>query len=266
MIINGREMAAEVLARTKRRVEALGRRPKVAAYVLLATPATRSYLAIKAKSAARAGCDFEIREHLPLVPDADAIIVQLPLPSGMDTKALCDTIPVEKDADVLSTAARTLFGQRKEGALLPPVVAAIKEIFDTYHVTAKGKHAVVIGGGYLVGEPAALWLGQCGAQVEVIDRSTEDLRATLRTADIIVSGAGAPHLITPDMLKDGVVLIDAATSESNGEIVGDADPACAQKCSLFTPVPGGAGPLAVAKLFENAIELAQRANSAILSS
>jgi methylenetetrahydrofolate dehydrogenase (NADP+)/methenyltetrahydrofolate cyclohydrolase len=85
-----------------------------------------------------------------------------------------------------------------------------------------------------------------------------DLSASLRGADLIVSGAGSPHLVKPDMLKEGVVLIDAGTSESGGAIVGDADPACADKCSLFTPVPGGVGPLAVACLFDNVVTLAER--------
>ena len=83
-------------------------------------------------------------------------------------------------------------------------------------------------------------------------------RVALAQADIIVAGAGVPHFIKPEMLKEGVVLIDAGTSESGGTIVGDADPSCANKCSLFTPVPGGVGPLAVAKLFENAVTLAER--------
>jgi len=84
--------------------------------------------------------------------------------------------------------------------------------------------------------------------------------AVLSTADIVVSGAGVPYLIKPEHLKQGVVLIDAGTSESDGAIVGDADPSCAEKCSVFTPVPGGVGPLAVACLFENAVLLAVRAN------
>ena len=89
--------------------------------------------------------------------------------------------------------------------------------------------------------------------------------AALRAADIIISGAGSPHLIKPEMLQEGAVLIDAGASELGGAVVGDADPACVAKCSLFTPVPGGVGPLAVAMLFENVVALAERANSSILS-
>jgi methylenetetrahydrofolate dehydrogenase (NADP+)/methenyltetrahydrofolate cyclohydrolase len=274
MIVDGRAFAREVLARTKARAEKLSHPPHVVAYAITPTRATRSYLTIKAKSAAEAGCDFEVREVLPLSFDADAIIVQLPLPGGADTKAILDAIPLEKDADVLSAAAREAFerGSSTPGVnanpetpgvlspLLPPVVGAIAEIFKRYAVEAKGKRVVVVGAGFLVGAPAATWLVGQGAEVTVVDIDTPEPErdSVLRAADIIVSGAGAPHVIKPEMLKGGVVLIDAGTSELGGRVVGDADPACAEKCALFTPVPGGIGPLAVAKLFENAVELATR--------
>ena len=82
----------------------------------------------------------------------------------------------------------------------------------------------------------------------------------LHTADIIISGAGHPGMIRPEMIKDGVVLIDAGTSESGGKVVGDADPSCADKASVFTPVPGGVGPIAVAMIFKNLFELMQFQN------
>ena len=268
MIIDGRVFAREVLARAKARAEKLPHPPRVLALVASETPATKSYLAIKTKRAADAGCILEVKhiksslrpsETIDMARNADSIIIQLPLPDGIDQKEICDSVPVEKDADVLSSAAREKFEQGDVDALLPPVVGAIHEIFLQNEINPKGKKVVIIGRGFLVGAPAATWLMQQGADVEVATSKTEDLSAVLRTADIIVSGAGIPHFIEPEMLKDGVVLIDAGTSESNGAIAGDADPACADKCSLFTPVPGGVGPLAVACLFENVVTLAERA-------
>lgn len=254
-------MAAEGLARAKTRAERLPRRPQVAAYALQPTPATRSYLKIKERSAGLAGCNFIVRDIKMLrrpsdvfdTDEADAIIVQLPLPEGTDTSAVLNSIPIEKDADVLSTVARE---QRR---LLPPVVGAIDEIFKYSNVEVKNKKAVIVGRGFLVGTPTAAWLEQEDAQVALVSSRDPSLFFLLREADIIVSGAGSPHRIKSDMLKEGVVLIDAGTSESSGKIVGDADPACAEKCSIFTPVPGGVGPLAVAKLFENAVMLAENA-------
>lgn len=288
MIIDGRKMAKEILARARARADKLARRPLVVALTSSDTPATRSYLAIKTKKAEEAGCVLKViqfdlsrginnlmlsRQVVDSAENADAVIVQLPLPAGIETKAVCDAIPVSKDADVLSSLARAKFEMRdlRNPSLLPPVVGAVREIFLRNNIDVKGKpsfakgygvamKAVVIGTGFLVGAPVATWLKQQGAMVEVIANPSEFAvaRATLATADIIISGAGSPHLIKPEMLKQGVVLIDAGTSESNGVVVGDADPVCADKCSLFTPVPGGVGPLVVACLFENAVALAER--------
>ena len=257
MIIDGRALAKEILARAKTRAALLPRPPVVLAYAPLKTPATASYLKIKMKSAGEAGCLFKETDQLVSFAAADAVIIQLPLPSILSHEIL-NAIPVAQDADVLSRAARTLFERNEESALLPPVVAAMKEILDQAQTSVQGKRAVVIGNGFLVGVPVATWLKHKGAQVTVADSRTKDLPEILHASDIVVSGAGVPHLITPDMLKEGVILIDAGTSESGGAIVGDADPACAAKCVLFTPVPGGIGPVAVACLFENALALASR--------
>lgn len=254
MHIDGKKIATEILAHTKERAAKLAHPPRVVAFYASETPATRSYLAIKTKKAPEAGCTFEARQFPLSCVDADAVIVQLPLFLGMDQKAVCDAIPLAKDADVLSSAAREKFERGDSDALLPPVVGAIKKIFEYGKVNPSGKRAVVIGEGWLVGGPASIWLRQQGAIVTVANSKT-DLTVVLRNADIIVSGAGVPGLIKPEMLKEGVVLIDAATSESNGIIAGDADPACAAACSLFTPVPGGVGPIAVACLFANAVAL-----------
>lgn len=267
MIVDGRALARGVLARARARAARLPHPPRVVVVVANETPATKSYLAIKTARAADAGCSlavahFSERETMEALraavvsADADAVVVQLPLPAGVDTRAVCDAIPFQKDADVLSRAAREAFARGVEGSLLPPVVGAVRELLAHGNVATAGKRAAVIGSGFLVGEPVAAWLMRAGA--EVVRVSRDDMPLALQGADIVVSGAGSPHVIRPEMLKDGAVLIDAGTSESSGKVVGDADPACAEKCSLFTPVPGGVGPLAVAKLFENAVLLAER--------
>lgn len=257
MIIDGKEIASDILARAKARAEKLSHRPRVVAYAPEVTPATKSYLKIKQKYGNEAGCDFVVSEELSFA-DADAAIIQLPLPSGVEKEVL-SAIPVSKDADVLSSSARTLFEKREEGYLLPPVVGAVQEILKQVQYDLKGKRAVVLGDGFLVGMPVKTWFAQEGADVTVVTRDTRDITSVLTSADILVSGIGVAHFIKPEMLKEGVVLIDAGTSESSGVLVGDADPLCEKKCSLFTPVPGGVGPVAVACLFENAVTLAERA-------
>jgi len=272
MIIDGRAIAAQMLAATRTRVAALGLTPVVRAITVAPNAATESYLSIKTVRAADAGMTLEVvrlpdgateEEVIRAVsaPGADAVIVQLPLPPALDTGSILDSIPQEKDADVLSHTARAALESGKNGALLPPVVAAMKELFARTNVDAKGKKAVVVGKGWLVGEPAALWLMHRGASVSVLTRESGSLPEVLRGADIVVSGAGVAHLIKPEMLKPGVVLFDAGTSESDGTLAGDADPACAEVASVFTPVPGGVGPIAVACLFSNVAKLLTEGSS-----
>lgn len=265
MIIDGKQIASEILAATKQQVAGLGRVPVVRAITVSPNAATESYLRIKAARAADAGMQLDVLR----LPDtattediiaavkqegADAVIVQLPLPGNIDASKALDAIPLTKDADVLAHARTAGFAQGVPGALLPPVVAAAAEILTRAHVAVSGTRAVVVGQGWLVGDPAAAWLRAEGAEVSVLTREAPDF-SILKTADIVLSGAGAPHLIKPEMLKPGVVLIDAGTSESDGALAGDADPACAEVASVFTPVPGGVGPIAVACLFRNVASL-----------
>lgn len=269
MIIDGRALASEVLARAKARAEKLPRVPRILVIAANDTPATKSYLAIKKKRAEDAGCVLEELHFDPhaatteelrdavIAAEADAIIVQLPLPAGIDARGVCDVIPLRKDSDILSSAARMKFEADEYDALVPPVVGAVAEILRAHNVDPAGKRAVVIGSGWLVGKPCATWLSHKKTDVTHLSFRSGSV-APLKEADIIVSGVGSPHFIKPEMLKPGVVLIDAGTSESGGTLAGDADPSCAPVCALFTPVPGGVGPIAVAKLFENAVILAER--------
>ena len=260
MIIDGRALASEVLARAEARAARLPTRPQGLWDVASGpTPPTRSYLKIKERSAEAAGCDFEETKDPADFVKADAGIIQLPVPAGF----LLDVIPLEKDADVLSSSARASFESDSSTPgvnaisqtpgvfppLLPPVVGAVKKILEFGKVEIVGKKAVVVGAGFLVGAPVAIWLKQQGAEVEVATLESEKYRSLtsiLKMADIVVSGAGSPHFIKPEMLKNGVVLVDAGTAELGGKVAGDADPARAEVCSIFTPVPGGVDPLAVA--------------------
>jgi len=266
MIIDGRAIAQDILAEAKATVAGLGRTPVVRAITVAPTSVTESYLRVKAARAGDAGMRLDVIRLLHdattedvidtvNAPGADAVIVQLPLPEQIDMERVFKSIPVSKDADVLSPDARAAFENKKEGALIPPVADAVIEILSKGAVTLEGAQAVVVGKGYLVGAPSATYLRLHGANVTVLDKATFSSEAVLG-ADIIVSGAGVPHFITPDMVKEGVSLVDAGTSEQAGTIAGDIDPACAQKAALFTPVPGGVGPVSVACLFRNAARLA----------
>ncbi len=262
MIVDGRSIASEILTEVRKSVT---RTIVVRAVVVSPSPATESYLSIKAARAAEAGMHLdvvrlgahatedEVRQWVTS-PGCDAVIVQLPLPKHLNQEAALDAIPLERDADVLSTRAYERFAHGEDGAIVPPVVAAIAEILMREKVSIAGKRAAVVGQGKLVGKPAAALLSMLGAEVSVLTQESSDL-SVLKEADIVITGAGVPGLIRPEHLKEGVVLIDAGTSESDGAIVGDADPACLSVASVFTPVPGGVGPIAVACLFRNIAHL-----------
>lgn len=201
--------------------------------------ASDSFVKIKTRVAERLG--VELKRFAPTQLEeallCDGIIVQLPIP-GAD--ALIAQIPPQKDVDALGQAP----------LVRPPVAEAVAEVLRQAGVTATGKRAVVVGAGKLVGAPAAKLLSDLGAEVSVVTTERGSLEE-LRSADIVVLGTGEPGLVTPEMLKEGVVLVDAGTSEQGGKLAGDADPRCAEVAAVFTPVPGGIGPIAVAMIFKN---------------
>jgi methylenetetrahydrofolate dehydrogenase (NADP+)/methenyltetrahydrofolate cyclohydrolase len=240
MIVNGKKIAEEIVASLGNSL----RGKKLGIVVGTQDVATESFIKIKARVALRLGVEVVRGELGSLVQSCDGIIVQLPHP---DAEALIAQIPPEKDLDAIgpNPLVRT------------PVAEAISEVLVRGTVSALQKKVVVVGRGRLVGAPAAELLKELGAHVTVITQDEGSL-TELKDADIVVLGAGEPGLVKPEMLKEGVVLIDAGTSEAAGRLMGDADPACAEVASIFTPVPGGIGPIAVAMIFKNLAELGHK--------
>ena len=252
MIIDGKAIAERIVSDLTS--QKLDRPRKLGIIVVGNDPVIESFVRIKQKTAARIGVEI-VRIDIPseegeqevvrLVEDlgerVDGLIVQLPLPRHIHTDTVLAHIPRNKDVD----------GINPDGSdFTPPVALAVQEILKVGAVSIVGKRAIVLGAGRLVGAPAAALLEKLGADVSVITLENPSLEK-LRDADIIICGVGSHGLVTPDLIKDGCVLIDAGTSESGGKVLGDADPSCAEKCALFTPVPGGVGPIAVAMIFKN---------------
>lgn len=257
MIIDGKQLAEGVYSRLHCRSLRLG--------ILVGekNPVIDSFVKIKERAAMRLGVTL-VREELhegastedaiaavkSLAATTDGIIVQLPLPKRLDVEAVLAAIPPEKDVDGISPSPK----------VRPPVAEAVGEILDVNHVTVYGVRAVVVGSGRLVGKPSAELLRDRGARVTVLRHG--DSLDVMKDADIVVLGAGEAGLVKPDHLKKGVVIIDAGTSdthssESGKKIAGDADPLCADIASIFTPVPGGVGPIAVAMIFKNLYALSK---------
>lgn len=215
---------------------------------------TRSFLKIKSRVAERLGVTVSYPSSVAEAR-GDGIVLQLPLPGGTDIDAARNAIPLEKDVDVLSDTAFRAFSEGRFPP--PPVPRAMEYVLRMHQVDPAGKRVAIVGQGRLVGKPAAVLFERLGATVFSVAKG-DDIAAVTESADIVVLGAGEPGLLTPDIIRTGAIILDAGTSESNGAVVGDADPRCAEKASIYTPVPGGIGPIAVVEIFANLFELARR--------
>ncbi len=141
-------------------------------------------------------------------------------------------------------------------SVIPPVVGAIDILLKEHNIDLEGKNVVLVGSGDLVGKPLAVFFMREGATVSVLNKFTDDISFYTKDADIIVSGTGVPKIITGDIIKEGVVVIDAGTSAFLGGIVGDVDiDSVATRASFLAKVPGGVGPLTIYCLAKNLIEL-----------
>ncbi len=269
MLVDGRKIAQEIKDQLREAILKLEKKPRLDIVYVGENPVIESFIRIKRKVGEEIGVETLVHrfpetisqdelegEILNIGKDAEGngIVVQLPLPQSLDTDAVLNMIPPEKDVDVLSRAAFQKFSNG--GNIFPPVAGAVKEILGMAGVILKKDlKVVVLGRGRLVGEPVVAWLSREGVSPVVADKETENISELLRDADIIISGIGVPGFIKPEMLKDSVILVDAGTSEQAGKVAGDADPLCEEKCSIFTPVPGGVGPITVAILFRNLVYL-----------
>ena len=270
MLVDGKEIANDIKERLKTEIQERKTPPTLFIFSVGENAVSKKFLSIKKKFADDIGVcvtekhfdEISTEELVQAIisttkENSRGVIVQIPLPKNIDTKTVLNIISPTHDIDVLSEESFRLY---KEGTLpiLPPVVAAMKEILFRHNVFVGNKNIVIVGKGKLVGVPAAIWFERHQSNVTAIDEHTLNPTRHTLNADIVVLGAGSPHFLKPDMIKEGVVILDAGASEVSGKSRGDADPDCAKKASLFTPVPGGIGPVTVAKLFENLLELTKQ--------
>lgn len=266
MIIDGRAIAQDIYRELQNSVTHMDVAPHLTVFTCAPNFETQKYLALKKRKATEIGIGINIIE-LPEVlttqevvqsvqhacMQTDGIIVQLPLPAHIDTDAVLAAIPSKYDVDGMHYDGTSV-------SFMSPVVGAISEITHRHDVLFAAQKVVVVGHGKLVGAPATLWARSQGAQVIVLtaDSSDEDSKTAIATADILILGAGVPSLVKADMIKEGVIIFDAGTSEDGGELKGDAHRDCIEKASLITPVPGGIGPITIAALLRNVVEAARQ--------
>ncbi len=247
MILDGRKIAGDIKQRHTAEVKKLPHLPKLAIVYDANDPAQLAYLKAKQAYGRDIGAEVELHAVLPtsLVatiqtlnadPSITGIIVQLPLPAGVDADQILDLISPTKDVDGLS--ANSPFD--------PATPRGIMDLLAGYNLKVKGQAVVVVGQGRLVGLPLVKILKTAGAKVLTADEHTTDLQGATLKADILITATGQPGLIKPGMVKPGTVIIDAGSPKP------EVDPTLLADPNLkITPVPGGVGPMTVAALFDN---------------
>jgi methylenetetrahydrofolate dehydrogenase (NADP+)/methenyltetrahydrofolate cyclohydrolase len=195
--------------------------------------------------------------------DVDGILVQFPLHPGASQQAIMEAIVPSKDVDGVhpENLGKLIIGD--PSGFVPCTPLGIRTLLTEYGISPKGKHVVIIGRSVTVGKPLAMLLSQTGpagdATVTIANRSTRDLSSLCTTADILIAAAGSPGLITPDMIREGAVVIDVGINriekDEKVHLVGDVDFAKVNaRCSAITPVPGGVGPMTIASLLQNTMK------------
>lgn len=262
MILDGRKITKEIEQKLEAIVKQTGVEPSLAIFYVGTHPAIEQFIKMKVRFGEAIGAqvtvyrfpeDEDEQTILHTIERAqskhDGMIVQLPVPSHLSTQAFINAVPTEKDVDVLRTDTFEAF-TKNEISFLPGVVGAIDELARSYGISFVSKHVVIIGKGRLVGIPVYAWLTRQGINPVVLDAAS-DLSKDLLSADIIISGMGMPQKIKKEMVKEGVIIFDAGTSEEGGVLFGDVDPSVLDIAQFLSPVPGGVGPLTVATLFQN---------------
>ena len=276
-IIDGKAIAAQIRAQLKQEVAQLrgeGIEPCLAVIRAGDDPASKIYVRNKKRACEEIGIVsreilfpaqvtqqrlIEQIHALNADPTVDAMLVQLPLPSGIDAAAVLAQIAPEKDADGFHVVNAGLLFTGQKG-VMPCTPAGCMELLRRAGVEFKGKNAVVVGRSNIVGKPMAMLLLEEHCTVTICHSRTRDLAAHLKQADIVVAAVGKPNLITGEMLKPGAAVIDVGMNRlESGKLVGDVEFASAEKVAgAITPVPGGVGPMTIAMLMQNAILAAKK--------
>jgi methylenetetrahydrofolate dehydrogenase (NADP+)/methenyltetrahydrofolate cyclohydrolase len=278
-ILDGKKLSIKIRSEVKKDVELLqnkGITPGLAVVLVGSDPASAAYVNMKSKACKEAGI-YSIAHEMPETisqenileiitmmnnnPNIDGILVQLPLPSHIDTTAMLEAIDPKKDVDGFHpyNVGRVVAGL---DGFVPATPYGVMELLKEYNIDPQGKNVCVVGASNIVGKPMATLLLNANATVEICHIYTDDLKKHTLNADIICVGVGVVNLIKEDMIKDGAVIIDIGINRlETGKLVGDVDfKNVSSKSSYITPVPGGVGPMTIAMLLKNTIKSASKRN------
>lgn len=273
LILDGNIVSNAIKEKLQQRVAILAEKgtiPCLATILVGDDPASETYVRMKGNACKRLGIEsrrirldsnistqdlIAVIEQLNADPEVHGILLQHPVPEGIDERAAFEAISIDKDVDGVTALG---FAQNAFGfAFFPSCTpAAIMEILDYYKIPIEGKHAVIVGRSPILGKPASLMLLNRNATVTICHSKTKNLPEMLQTGDIIVAAVGKPKFIKGDWIRDGAVVMDAGYNAGN---VGDVDyEACLSKASAITPVPAGVGPVTIAMLLKHTVDAAEK--------
>lgn len=280
-IISGKEVAAVLNEGTAAKVAELknkGIGVSLAVIIVGDDPASKVYVNNKKKACEKLGITsyecvlpesttqeelMQTVKELNERADVNGILCQLPLPKHLDSNAVIDAIAPEKDVDCFSPTNVGLLNIGR-GRLSPCTPAGIMDMLEYKNISVSGKHCVVIGRSNIVGKPMSALLLAADATVTVCHSKTQNLKEITKTADVLIAAVGRPKFVTADMVKDGAVVIDVGIHRTeSGKLCGDVDfDSVEPKASYITPVPGGVGPMTIARLMRNTVTAAKLQNTA----
>lgn len=274
LILDGRAVAAAVKAEVADQVAAFERAPGLATVLVGDDPASHAYVRGKRRDAEECGM-LSIHHELPatasqaavegLIDDlntdtsVDGILVQLPLPSGLDSEVITERIDPRKDVDGLHPHNLGLLTLNRPG-LRPCTPSGVLRILEHYDIDVRGASVVIVGRSFLVGRPLAMMLSAKGvdATVTLAHSRTRELAAVTRAADVVVAAVGVAQLIGSDHVRPGATVVDVGINRTEAGLVGDVDfESLVDVAGAITPVPGGVGPMTRAMLMANTLEAAR---------
>lgn len=277
-LLDGAAMALEVEKELKQRVDALREKnvvPGLCVILVGNDPASQTYVANKEKACARLGIHSQTLRMGEETTQAEleaeiekanhdesihGILVQLPLPAGLDEHRALALIRPEKDVDGFHAVNMGRLA-RGEDCVVACTPKGALHMLKAAGVPIAGKNAVVIGRSNIVGKPMALLLLQENATVTICHSRTEDLAEHTRRADILVAAVGKPRFVTADMVKEGAAVLDVGINRVDGKLCGDVDfEHVKEKAGWISPVPGGVGKMTIAMLMENTVSAAEKAS------
>lgn len=273
-IIDGKKIAEQILLDLHEQVKIMDPRPGLAAMLIGDDPASQLYVRNKKKACEKVGINFydyfcggathpldteadiiKVIEFLNNDPQVDSIIVQLPIPKNFNREKIISAIDPNKDVDGLHPKNVALF-TTGDHTITPPLVNAVLEALAATDQPLKDKQTVIVANSPVFAQPIYEALQRKQVRVTTSDPTKRD---KIKNADILITVVGQPGLITHDLVKDGVTIIDIGTTQmEDGSIAGDVAPDVAEVADYFTPVPGGIGPLTVAMLLRGTYELAKK--------